>query len=79
MTTLTSTIRELDTLRRKHGANSDIGFAASNLSEIVQAAETAETAPNAPANSTICQRTNLMKRLLPSAAADLARVMKGEG
>ena len=78
MTALSQTIASLDSLRRKHGADSDQGFAASNLSEIVQAAATAETAPNAPPRSTICQKANLMTRSPPNATEHLARVVKGE-
>lgn len=61
----------LDGFRRRHGANSEKGFAASNVSEILRALPTSEVAPNAPPRSTICQRANLL-RALPIAQATLA-------
>lgn len=69
MTTLTSTIRELDTLRRKHGANSDIGFACSNLIEQVKSLQK-EDEPAARANLTAA---------IERSQEHLARAMKGEG
>lgn len=50
MTTLASaTIRDLDLLRRKHGADSDIGFACSNPIEQIKSLQH-ETEPAARAN-----------------------------
>lgn len=79
MTTLSQTLGEIDTIRRTIGANTDKGFALSNVSEIAKAIPDADVAPNPPPRSTICAHTNLTTRLLPNATADLARVMKGEG
>jgi hypothetical protein len=75
MTTLSQTLRELDTIRRNVGANTNKGVALSNVSEIVKAIPEADVAPNAPPRSTICAHTNLTTWLLPNATADLARVM----
>lgn len=74
MTTTSETIRELDTLRRKHGADSDIGFAASNLIELLKALPHAEPVPDKPEGSTIDARANLLDEL-PKAQEHLARVM----
>lgn len=75
--TLRETIGELDGFRRKFGANSDEGFAASNMSEIVQAIPKADVAPNPPPNSTICAKTNLLTTSLPNATEHLVRVRLG--
>lgn len=75
MTTLSKTLGDLDRTRRIVGADTDQGFALSNVSEILRATATADVAPNPPPGSTICARTNLEKKFLPEATEHLARVM----
>lgn len=68
MTDLSKTIGELDTLRRKHGANSDIGGICSNLIEQIKSLQKEDDAAvRARLTAFIADQQERLARLLRDA------------